>query len=162
LEFCSYCKTKIEHKDEHCLSCGIPLYANEEEKSRFITHIHRTREKYQEAYAALQRAKWILVIIGLGSILINFYSFYLGKIDEGDLLMYSALGIFLVLAGFLTLEHPIPSVTMGIIFIVGIYAYSVYQQPLNLMNKIILKVLVLASLVYALKTAIEFERMTGD
>lgn len=162
MEFCSYCKTKIDFDEENCINCGIPLYVDEEEKSRYITNIHRTREKFQETYGALQRAKWILLIIGLATLIFHFYSFNEGRIDQGDLIVYSGLGVFLIIAGFLTSEFPLPSVSLGIVFTLGIYLYSVYLEPLGALRNIVVKGLILSALVYALKCAIEFEKMIRD
>jgi len=90
------------------------------------------------------------------------YAFVEEKIDQGDLIIYGGLGIFLIIAGFLSSEHPIPSVSLGIVFVIGIYSYSVYLNPISMFNNIVVKGLILLALVYALKSAIEFEKMIKD
>lgn len=162
MEFCSYCKTKIENDNPNCRNCGIPLYASEEEKSKYITNIHRTNEKYNESLQALNKAKWILFIIGLVNLFIHFYLFYTHQIGLPDIVFLGTLSGLLVIAGFLTNDYPIPSVLAGIIFVISIYVYQFYIDLGGIFRGIVWKFLILSSLVYALKTAIEFEKMIKD
>jgi hypothetical protein len=159
MEFCSYCKTKIEIDSPHCSNCGISLYASEDEKSKYITNIHRTREKFIEASSATHRAKWVLFVIGFASLFFHFFLLYLGKIELADFIFLGGLSGLVVVAGFLTNDYPIPSVIVGIIFVVGIYAYQFYIDLDGLFKGIIWKIVIFSSLIYALKSAIEFEKM---
>ncbi|WP_422082969.1 hypothetical protein [Ulvibacterium sp.] len=159
MQYCEFCKTKREPGVSECQNCGLPFEGSEEEKSNHISGIFRANEKLQEASNAMQRAKWILFAIGLITLIFQFHSFYQQKVEIGDFVIMAGLSILITICGFTTTDYPIPSVTLGTIFVIGIYAYSIYLEPRNMLNGIIWKVLILSVLVYAIKTANDFEKM---
>nr|WP_299071802.1 hypothetical protein [uncultured Allomuricauda sp.] len=159
MDYCDFCKTKKGSEEKSCQNCGLPFDGSEAEKSNHITNIFRTNEKLQEALNALQRAKWILFAIGISTLVFQFYSFYLSAIETSGFLFLAGLSLMITICGFATNDYPIPSVIMGTIFVIAMYGFSAYLEPSNMFKGVIWKIMILAALTYAIKTAIEYDKM---
>ncbi|MET1258637.1 hypothetical protein ABV409_04815 [Flagellimonas sp. DF-77] len=159
---CSFCKFEHKATDLVCPNCGLPFNASEEQKSKHITGIFRANESLQEVTHSLNRAKWVLFSLGLGMLLILFYSFYKGSLLDDDFMIMAGLSIFISICGFAINDYPIKSVVLGTVFVIALFGYSIYLDPSSLFKGLILKILIFGSLYYAIKSAIEFDKAINN
>ena len=136
----------------------------------------------------LNRAKWILIVVGLLYVLINGLQFVgaEGGVDEeiqkqlkdagpGAVMdpnfrdtaianrkllsgAASAVGLLLLIFGLIVKRFPVPVTTMSLVLFIGLNAVLGYLAPTTLVAGLVLKVIFLFGLVKALQAALAAQK----
>ncbi len=154
---CPTCKSDYKSQPNNCSKCGYPFSGTEMERSKFVGQQILKKRNVSDTKDNIKRARIILWIIGGINIFFSFLSY-----QDFSLIIGIFLGVIFIGFGFLTYRKPFISIITPLILLVLFYAASAIQDPSSLIQGVLWKIVILASLTYALVGIIKSEKIRKE
>ena len=155
---CPNCDSDVSQIEVFCDYCGYPLAGTEKEKAIFIGKQIANKSTIGDAKDSQHRVSIILYIVAVFMFL-NAFLVYTNLNSLIDAIIYSALGIVLIVIGVLAPKKPILFIAIALFVMLSYYTLLFIIDPSYILQGIVWKIVILASLVYGLIHAIEARKL---
>lgn len=155
---CPNCGTEVSQIEIFCDHCKYPLAGTDKEKAIFIGKQISNKSKIGDAKDSQHRVSIILYIVALFMFL-NAFLVYKNLHSLVDAIIYSVLGIILIVIGILAPKKPILFISMALFIMISYYALLFIIDPQYLFQGIVWKIVIISSMIYGLIHAIEARRL---
>lgn len=161
LSSCYYCNSSpLTEAIVFCPSCGFPQRGLEDDQKKFITNKRILLIQLDGMHDKVKKARNAL-FIAAGVMLL---SYGLAFTQHGALVLIEGgivCGAF-VGFGFWANKNPFPAVLTGLIFLLTLYVLYAIVNPVTIFTGIIVKIAIIAALIYGLKAALQAKKIKAE
>jgi hypothetical protein len=161
LSTCYYCNSSpLTEGIVFCPSCGFPQRGLEDDQKKFITNKRILLIQLDGMHDKVKKARNALFItagVMLLSYGVAFVQYGSAVMIEGGVVISAFVGF-----GFWANKNPFPAVLTGLIFLLTLYVLYAIVNPATIVSGIIIKIAIIAALVYGLKAALQAKKLKAE
>jgi len=165
LQECKCCTAAVNPSHELCPVCNFPLKATEKEQNDFIYQRDYKQLELGELKTKSNKAATTFYFIAGIMLLWGIVGFFRDATSDNSVYIigiYGFLSVLYLCLGFWSKNKPVTAIITGLVLYILLTILDFIAEPLSIGRGLLVRVLIIAGLIKALKSALEAKKIKEE